>query len=149
MNLIPKPLIIRLVLTILVGTAFFIIGIAFFVKESDTSFLLLSSFICICSLIKAFTTFRIIKKKTYVIIEGKLLSIKPLILKKAMEVILLDDTENEIRLLIDKHHRLMEGRTYRFYFKDSIDFASNTPLLERAVFSDLFLGVEEIPAKVI
>ena len=93
MNNIPKPLIWRLALTLLVGAGCLFVGVGFALKENDKSFLFLSSVIFVFSLIKAIASFVMIKKKSYVTMEGIVLNIRPLIFKKANEITLKDDND--------------------------------------------------------
>lgn len=146
MNNIPKPLIWRLALTLLVDAGCLFVGIGFALKENDKSFLFLSSVIFVFSLIKAIALFVMIKKKSYVTMEGIVLNIRPLIFKKANEITLKDDNDAEIKHMLDKNQKLLTGHKYRFYFKDNATINNNnkSTFLQKAVITDNLLGVEEI-----
>lgn len=142
----PKPLLRRLVLTFMVGTGCFFIGLVFFFHDKDTSFFVLSTLLFAGSAAKGIRLCLQIKKKTYVILEGICTDVRPKLFRNHREVLLTDKEGNEHFLLVGKEHKIYPGLSYRFYFKktDSIPPGQN-PLLTRAALTDNLLGVEEIP----
>lgn len=145
MEPIPKPLLRRLVLTFMVGTGCFFIGLIFFLHDKDTSFFVLSSLLFAGSAVKGIQLCLQIKSKTYVILEGTCTDVRPKLFRNQRDVLLTDKDGNEQHLLVGKDHKIRPGLSYRFYFKypDRIPPGQNT-FLTKAASTDNLLGMEEI-----
>lgn len=145
MKPIPKPLLRRLVLTLLVGTGCLLVGIAFYFIEKDSSFLFLSLLIFLFSMCRAFSTLFMVKRNSYVVLEGTCQSIHPMLLCKCNEIIMEDAEGNPSRLMIDRSQKLRPGESYRFYFKTPSGISpGKNPLFEKALLTDNLLGIESI-----
>lgn len=143
MKTIPKPLYNRLVLTFLVGTSCFFIGLAFYFLEKDLSFLCLSGLIFFCSIGKTILLFLQMIHKSYLILEGTCLSIRPILFCNCNEVILEDTDGNSLRLMLGRNQKLHCGMYYRIYFKESSGISpGKNPLMAKALLTDNFLGME-------
>lgn len=145
MEPMPKPLLRRLVLTFLVGTGCFLIGLVFFLHERDTSFFILSILLFAGSVAKTILFSLQIKRKTYFVLEGICTDVRLRLFRNSHDIVLTDQDGNEHLLRISKDHKIRSGVSYRFYFKtsDSIPSRKN-PLLTKASLTDNLLGVEEI-----
>ncbi len=145
MEPIPKPLLRRLVLTFLVGTSCFFIGLIFFLHERDISFFILSILLFAGSAVKALLLDLQIKRKTYFVLEGICTDVRLRLFRNSHDIVLTDQDGNEHLLRISKDHNIRSGVSYRLYFKtsDSISSGQN-PLLTKAALTDNLLGVEEI-----
>ncbi len=145
MEPIPKPLLRRLVLTLLVGTGCFLVGAVFYFVEKDTSFLFLSLLIFIFSIGKACSILFMAKTNSYVVLEGICQSIHPMLLCKCNEIILEDMEGSQMRLMIDRSQKLRPGEGYRFYFKTPAGISpGKNPFFEKALLTDNLLGIEPI-----
>lgn len=145
MEPISKPLLRRLVLTLLVGTGCFFTGLVFFLHEKDTSFFILSILLFAGSAAKAILLGLQIKRKTYFVLEGICTDVRLRLFRNSHDIVLTDQDGNEHLLRISKDHKIRSGVSYRFYFKssDSIPSGQN-PLLAKTALTDNLLGVEEI-----
>ena len=65
----PAPLRRRLILTVLLGFACLLVGLAMFLFAKDRIMLLLSAAVCILSFCRAYTFYRAISKKEYEVVH--------------------------------------------------------------------------------
>ncbi len=145
MEPMPKPLLRRLVLTLLVGTGCFFTGLVFFLHERDTSFFILSILLFAGSAAKALLLGFQIKRKTYFVLEGICTDVRLRLLQNSHDIVLTDQDGNEHILRISRDHKIRPGVSYRLYFNSSGSIPSGqNPLLTKAVLTDNLLGVEEI-----
>lgn len=140
----PAPLRRRLILTILVGFACLLIGLAIFLFAKDKTTLLLSAAVCILSFCRAWIISRIIIKQTYEVVEGTCVGIVPKPLRKYRKIRIMDDEGNESALLLGKHSKIQIGFRYRFYFKKTQRLTLGSEYFDSALSSDCFLGFEEL-----
>ncbi len=145
MEPMPKPLLRRLVLTLLVGTSCFFTGLVFFLHERDTSFFILSILLFAGSAAKALLLGFQIKRKTYFVLEGICTDVRLKLLQNSHDIVLIDQDGNEHMLRISRDHKIRSCVSYRLYFNSSGNIPSGqNPFLTKAVLTDNLLGVEEI-----
>lgn len=143
MEPIPRPLSRKLALTLLVGAGCFLTGLVFYFYEKDASFLLLSSFVLLCSCIRAVSLFLKIRGKSYTVLEGTCTGYCPKLFVKYREIYLMDPDGGSHTLFIGRDYKIRPGGFYRFYFllpPDSLK--ENLPWMEKAVLADCLLGME-------
>ena len=140
----PAPLRRRLILTVLLGFACLLIGLAVFLLSKDKIMLLLSTAVCILSFCRAYTFYRAISKKEYEVVEGTCVGIVPKPMRKYRKIRIMDDEGAESALLLDKHSKIKIGFRYRFYFKSTQRLTLGSEYFDAALSSDCFLGYEEL-----
>lgn len=140
----PAPLRRRLILTVLLGLACLLIGLAVFLFSKDKMMLLLSTAVCILSFCRAYTFYRAISKKEYEVVEGTCVGIVPKPMRKYRKVRIMDDEGTESALLLGKHAKIKIGFRYRFYFKSTQRLNFGSEYFDSALSSDCFLGFEEL-----
>ena len=140
----PAPLRRRLILTVLLGFACLLIGLAMFLFAKDRIMLLLSGAVCVLSFCRAYSFYRAISKKEYEIVEGTCVGIVPKPLRKYRKIRIMDDDGNESALLLSKHSKVKIGFRYRFYFKTTQRLTLGSEYFDSALSSDCFLGYEEL-----
>lgn len=113
----PAPQRCRLILTILLGFACLLVGLAVFLFAKDRIMLLLSAAVCILSFCRAVTFYRDIRKKEYEMVEGSCVGIVPKPLHKYRKIQIMDDDGTESTLLLGKYSKIQIGFHYCFYFK--------------------------------
>lgn len=144
---IPAPLKRKTVLTALLGMACLLVGIAFIIFAKDAMMLFLSIAVCVFSLYKAFSMYRIGAKKEYEVVEGICSSIVPKLMPKYRKIKITDDEGNEMTLLLGKQSKVNIGDRYRFYFKKTTRVTLGNEYFDSALSSDCFLGYEAINAQ--
>lgn len=145
MEPMPKPLLRRLVLTFMVGTGCFLIGLVFFLREEDVPFFALSIMLFLFSCGKGILFFLQVKEKSYTVLEGTCTDVHMNLLGGTQNICLADAEGNEHRLVIGKDHKIRIGLSYRFYFRESNGISpGRNPLLKKVLLTDNLLGVEEI-----
>lgn len=145
MEPMPKPLLRRLVLTFLVGTGCFLIGLVFFLREEDVLFFALSIMLFLFSCGKGILFFLQVKEKSYTVLEGTCMDVHMNLLGGTQNICLADAEGNEHCLVIGKDNNIRIGYSYRFYFRDSNGISpGGNPLLKKALLTDNLLGVEEM-----
>ena len=140
----PTPLRRRLRLTVLLGLACLLIGLAVFLFSKDKMMLLLSTAVCILSFCRAYMFYRTISKKEYELVEGTCVGIVPKPMRKYRKVRIMDDEGTESALLLGKHAKIKIGFRYRFYFKSTQRLNCGSEYFDSALSSDCFLGFEEL-----
>lgn len=140
----PAPLRRRLILTVLLGIACLLVGLAMFLFAGDQIMLLLSGAVCVLSFCRAYSFYRAISKKEYEIVEGTCVGIVPKPLRKYRKIRIMDDDGNESTLLLSKHSKVKIGFRYRFYFKKTQRLTLGSEYFDSALSSDYFLGYEEL-----
>lgn len=140
----PPPLKRKLFLTVLVGLLCLLIGAAMCIFAKDRIMLFLSGAVCIFSLIKAFTLYRVLSEKKYEVIEGTCVGVVLKPLRKFRKIRIMDDEGNESSLLLSKQSKVKIGDRYRFYFKQTQRITFGSEYFEAAMSSDCFLGYEAI-----
>ena len=145
MEHIPKLLLRRLALTLLVGAGCLFTGSVFFLHERDASFLILSILLSAGSAAKATLLALQIKRRSYSVLEGTCTDVRLKPFRNSYDIVLTDQDGSEHLLRVGKDQKIRSGISYRFYLKapDSILLGQN-PLLAKMELTDNLLGVEEI-----
>ena len=145
MNPIPKPLHQKLVLTLMVGTGCFFIGLALSVAAKDKTLFCLSAAILVFSCIRTVSLYFKIKSGSYYTLEGTCCSVSFLPFRKNYTAALTDRDGRDRILHLPKDCRVRPGLSYRFYFQCPPDFLSGqNAFLEKSYLSDNLLGIEPI-----
>lgn len=140
----PLPLKRKLLLTVLVGAAFFFVGLAAIFFSRDTVTVLLSGILAAGSACKAVALYRLIAAARYIVMDGVCTAIMQTPLRKYRNVRIVDDQEHKITLVLPKQDKVEIGRRYRFYFKSSERIRTGNSFLDTSLPTDGFLGLEEI-----
>ena len=145
MEHMPKPLLRRLALTLLVGAGCLFTGSVFFLHERDTSFFILSLLLSASSAAKATLLALQVKRKSYYVLEGTCTDVRLKPFRNSYDIVLTGQDGSEHLLRVGKDQKIHPGLSYRFYFRapDSI-LPGQNPLLTKAALADNLLGVEEI-----
>lgn len=138
----PAPLQRKLIVTVFVGIICLFIGAAVSLLAGESDTLVLSGVICTVCLYKARTVYNVIIKCDYDIIEGVVVGIMPKLMRRYIKVHLIDDEENEIKLLLEKRTNVKTGVRYKFYFKKSVPPLIGSEYFDAALSADCFLGYE-------
>ena len=137
----PKPLFTRLIVQAAVGFFFLLVGCVYGIHFKDYIFIMLSLLIGLCSLIRTCSFYRLIHNGAYRVLSGTCIRQISMPFKKDRQIVLVDETQREYRLTLDKDSGLLPGRRYRLYFRESDG-------LDSGYISDSsmdLLGYEEIP----
>ncbi len=137
----PKPLFTRLIVQAAVGFFFVLVGCVYGIHSKDYIFIMLSLLIGLCSLIRTCSFYRLIHNGAYRVLSGTCIRQISMPFKKDRQIVLVDETQREYRLTLDKDSGLLPGRRYRLYFRESDG-------LDSGYISDSsmdLLGYEEIP----
>ena len=137
----PKPLFTRLIVQAAGGFFFVLVGCVYGIHSKDYIFIMLSLLIGLCSLIRTCSFYRLIHNGAYRVLSGTCIRQISMPFKKDRQIVLVDETQREYRLTLDKDSGLLPGRRYRLYFRESDG-------LDSGYISDSsmdLLGYEEIP----
>lgn len=137
----PKPLFTRLIVQAAVGFFFVLVGCVYGIHSKDYIFIMLSLLIGLCSLIRTCSFYRLIHNGAYRVLSGTCIRQTSMPFKKERQIVLVDETQREYRLTLDKNSGLLPGRRYRLYFRKSDG-------LDSGYISDSsmdLLGYEELP----
>lgn len=138
----PLPLRRKLLLTALAGAAFFLVGLAAIFFSLDTVTALLSGILDIGLAFKTAELYRLIITGHYTDIDGICIAITQTPLRKYRNVRIIDSQERERTLVLPRQDKIEVGRRYRFYFKSSERIRTGSSLLDTALPTDGFLGLE-------
>ena len=138
----PLPLKKKLLLTALVGAAFFFVGLAAIFFSRDTITVLLSGILAIGLAYKAVVLYRLIITARYTAIDGVCIAIMQTPLRKYRNIQIIDSQEHEMTLVLPKQDRIEIGRQYRFYFKSSEPILTGNSFIDESLPTDGFLGLE-------
>ena len=141
---IPAPLRKKMLFTILLGAVCLLVGIVMFFLSHDRVMLFLSAAICVFSLSRAWSMYRLISRQEYETVEGICVGIVPKPLRKYRKVRIMDDEGTESALLLSKHSKIRIGFRYRFYFKKTQRLTIGSEYFDASLSSDCFLGYEEL-----
>lgn len=144
LKLAPLPLRRKLLLTGILGILCLLIGLAMFLYARDRISLLLSALVCGLSLYKAWSIYRIVKKKEYEVVEGTCIGIVPKPFRKYRKVKIMDDEGIETTLLLSNQSKIKIGFRYRFYFGKTQRLTLGNKYFDAALSSDCYLGHEEL-----
>ena len=139
----PLPLKKKLLLTALVGAAFFFVGLAAIFFSRDTITVLLSGILAIGLAFKTAELYRLIIAGHYSTVDGICIAITQTPLRKYRNIRIIDSQEHEMTLVLPKQDRIEIGRQYRFYFKSSERILTGSSFLDASLPTDGFLGLEE------
>lgn len=115
----PKPLFTKLIVQAAVGFFFVLVGCVYGIHSKDYIFIILSLFIGLCSLIHTCSFYRLIHKGAYRVLSGTCIRQTSTPFKKDRQIVLVDETQREYRLTLDKNSELLPGHHYRLYFRQS------------------------------
>ena len=137
----PKPLFTKLIVQVAVGFFFVLVGCVYGIHSKDDIFIMLSLLIGLCSLIRTFSFYRLIHNEAYRVLSGTCIRQTSMPFKKESQIVLVDETQREYRLSLDKNINLLSGHHYRLYFRqsDGLDSGDNN------YSSTDLLGYEELP----
>ena len=138
----PKPLLSKLIAQAVIGFFFLLVGCVYGIHSKDDIFIILSLLIGLCSLIRTCSFYRLIHNEAYRVLSGTCIRQTSMPFKKDRQIVLVDETQREYRLTLDKDSGLLPGRRYRLYFRESDG-------LDSGYISDSsmdLLGYEELPA---
>ena len=136
----PKPLLTKLIVQTAVGFFFVLVGCVYGIHSKDDIFIMLSLLIGLCSLIRTFSFYRLIHNESYRVLSGTCIRQTSIPLKKDRQIVLVDETQREYRLTLDKDSGLLPGHRYRLYLRQSDGLDSG---YENYSSTDL-LGYEEL-----
>ena len=137
----PKSLFTKLIVQAAVGFFFVLVGCVYGIHSKDDIFIMLSLLIGLCSLIRTFSFYRLIHNEAYRVLSGTCIRQTSMPFKKDRQIVLIDETQREYRLSLDKNINLLSGHHYRLYFRqsDGLDSGDNN------YSSTDLLGYEELP----
>lgn len=137
----PKSLFTKLIVQAAVGFFFVLVGCVYGIHSKDDIFIMLSLLIGLCSLIHTFSFYRLIHNEAYQVLSGTCIRQTSIPFKKDRQIVLIDETQREYRLSLDKNINLLSGHHYRLYFRqsDGLDSGDNN------YSSTDLLGYEELP----
>ena len=137
----PKPLFTKLIVQAVVGFFFVSVGCVYGIHSKDDIFIMLSLLIGLCSLIRTFSFYRLIHNEAYRVLSGTCIRQTSMPFKKDRQIVLIDETQREYRLSLDKNINLLSGHHCRLYFRqsDGLDSGDNN------YSSTDLLGYEELP----
>ena len=137
----PKPLLSKLIAQAVIGFFFLLVGCVYGIHSKDDIFIMLSLLIGLCSLIRTFSFYRLIHNEAYRVLSGTCIRQTSMPFKKDRQIVLIDETQREYRLSLDKNINLLSGHRYRLYFRqsDGLDSGDNN------YSSTDLLGYEELP----
>ena len=138
----PLPLRRKLLLTALAGAAFFLVGLAAIFFSLDTVTALLSGILAIGLAFKTAELYRLIIAGHYTTVDGTCIAITQTPLRKYRNIRIIDSQERERTLVLPRQDKIEVGRRYRFYFKASERIRTRSSLLDTALPTDGFLGLE-------
>ena len=138
----PKVLIHKIYITVFIGVACLLVGIAYGIAARDRIFFALSCAVLAFSLFRAYTLYRIVTKGKYEVVEGTCVGLAQKLFKRQFTVRVMDDDGIETTLRLGKQAKIKIGTRYRFYFKQSERTALNNAYFDSMTASDMFLGFE-------
>mgnify|MGYP007033169583 FL=1 len=115
----PKPLFTKLIVQAAVGFFFVLIGCVYGIHSKDDIFIMLSLLIGLCSLVPICSFYRLIHNEAYRVLSGTCIKQTALPFKKESRIVLIDETQKEYRLTLNKNSKLLPGHRYRLYFRQS------------------------------
>ena len=141
----PRPLVTKLILTLLVGTGFLTVGAAYYFYFSpDHIFLYMSIFVFAASLFKGGLLIYMIKKGRYEVIEGICIGFTYKPFSKLRGVKFIDAEGIEATVRLPKEHKFSIERKYRLYFSKQRTALVGSDFIDTRLTTDSFLGYEEI-----
>lgn len=142
----PSPIKRKVFLSALIGAACLMIGAAFTVVSKDFMTLALSIAICIFSICRSISMYRIALNKKYETVEGICTAVVSKLFGRYRKIKIKDGDGNEVALMLNKQSKVTIGETYRFYFKETGRVTLGNEYFDTALSSDCFIGYEKIDA---
>ena len=143
----PLPLKKKLLLTALVGAAFFFVGLAAIFFSRDTITVLLSGILAIGLAFKTAELYRLIIAGHYTTVDGTCIAIMQTPLRKYRNIRIIDSQEHERALVLPRQDKIEVGCRYHFYFKSSAhkspaQVQTGSSFIDESLPTDGFLGLE-------
>lgn len=137
----PKPLFSKLVAICAIGFFCLFFGIIYAVYSKDSIFLMLSLSVGLCSALRFFLLFRVIRSKRYYTLTGLCVKRELTLFGKNQEILFrtMEEPKCEYRLTLAKNIKLLAGHSYRLYFQ-----YYGTELSDGSFSPHGFLGFEEL-----
>jgi hypothetical protein len=141
---LPRPLLQKLLFTIIIGVGCFVVGLALYIFSKDKITLALSGIVLLFSLFRAWTLYSAIANGKYAVVEGVCVGVSARPFRKSCTIKIMDDDGVETALHLQKPSRVKIGARYRFYFSErGADAPTGSAYLDAALSSGRFLGFEE------
>lgn len=137
----PKPLFSKLVAICAIGFFCLFFGIVYAIYSKDSIFLMLSLSVGLCSALRFFLLFRVIRSKRYYTLTGLCVKREMTLFGKNQEILFrtMEEPKCEYRLTLAKNIKLLAGHSYRLYFQ-----YYGTELSDGSFSPHGFLGFEEL-----
>ncbi len=142
----PKPLLKKLIAQAVIGFFFLLVGCVYGIHSKDFIFIILSLFIGLCSLMRTYSFYRLIRNEAYQILSGICIKQTSMPLKKTSQTIFVDEKDSEHRLILDKDIKLFSGHHYRLYFRQpaGLDSGYNRySSMDILGYEELFIDIEK------
>ena len=136
-----KPLLKKLIAQAVIGFFFLLVGCVYGIHSKDFIFIILSLFIGLCSLMRTYSFYRLVRNGTYQTLSGICIKQTSMPFKKTNLTTLEDETHTQYRLTLDKDIRLLSGHNYRLYFRKAVELDSG----DISYASTDLLRYEELP----
>lgn len=137
----PKPLFSKLIAICAIGFFCLFFGIIYAIYSKDSIFLMLSLSVGLCSALRFFLLFRVIRSKRYYTLTGLCVKREMTLFGKNQEILFrtMEEPKCEYRLTLAKNIKLLAGHSYRLYFQ-----YYGTELSDGSFSPHGFLGFEEL-----
>lgn len=137
----PKPLFSKLIAICAIGFFCLFFGIVYAIYSKDSIFLMLSLSVGLCSALRFFLLFRVIRSKRYYTLTGLCVKREMTLFGKNQEILFrtMEEPKCEYRLTLAKNIKLLAGHPYRLYFQ-----YYGTELPDGSLSPHGFLGFEEL-----
>lgn len=137
----PKPLFSKLIAICAIGFFCLFFGIVYAIYSKDSIFLMLSLSVGLCSALRFFLLFRVIRSKRYYTLTGLCVKREMTLFGKNQEILFrtMEEPKCEYRLTLAKNIKLLAGHSYRLYFQ-----YYGTELSDGNFSPHGFLGFEEL-----
>lgn len=134
----------RFCFTLVSGVGSLAISFIIYLISSDRILLGLGSAIFIFCLFRVSTLWHIVSFNDYEIIDGVCIGVASPPLRKYRRIKVMNETGEEITLLLNKQARINIGMRYRFYFQNCSKPVVGNEYLDMSLAANTFLGYEEI-----
>lgn len=138
----PKILLLKVVLTILVGIACFLFGTAYYFYAADRVFFFLSLFVLAFSAHKALSVYLSVKNGKYDTVEGVCVGVSAKLTGRIKKVRIMDSDGLEITLKLHKSNKIKIGGKYRFYLQRASPIQPGNEYFNTLFAEGNLLGVE-------
>lgn len=113
----PKPLFTKLAAICAVGFLCVMFGSVYSFYQKDRILLSLSILIGLCSVIRFLTFYRLVRTKAYLVFEGMCVKRETALFARNQKYLFQDSEKREFFFSLDKKVKLLQGHTYRLYFR--------------------------------